>query len=64
MGDEKKESKDEISIMFTDNNEHTNSDEELALHIMHRFNIDRETIKTMPAFDKILKPLFLEDKEK
>lgn len=40
------------------------SDEELALHIMHRFNIDRDTLETMPAFQPHLKPLFSPEKSK
>ena len=64
MGDEETESKEEFSRMFSDNNALLSSDEELALHIMHRFNIDRDTIESMPAFEKPLKPLFWEEKEK
>ena len=40
------------------------SDEELALHIIHRFNICRDTLETMPAFDEHLEPLFFKVKEK
>jgi len=40
------------------------SDEMLALHLMHKFNIDRETIETMPAFEEHFKPLFLQEKDK
>ena len=40
------------------------SDEMLALHLMHKFNIDRDTIETMPAFDEHFKPLFLREKDK
>jgi len=39
-------------------------DEELALHIMHRFNIDRETLETMPAFQEHMQPIFLKKIEK
>jgi len=35
----------------------------LALHIMHRFNIDRDTMETMPAFEEHIKPLFSLEKE-
>jgi hypothetical protein len=39
------------------------TDEMLALHLMHKFNIDRDTIETMPAFEEHLKPLFFQTKE-
>ncbi|MEA3457570.1 MAG: hypothetical protein U9R21_02710 [Candidatus Thermoplasmatota archaeon] len=63
MGDEETESKEEISKMFVGDNELLSSDEELALHIMHRFNIDRDTMESMPAFEKPLKTLW-EEKQK
>ena len=63
MDDELVESKGEISRMFADSKETLSSDEELALNIMHRFNIDRDTMETMPAFEEYLKPLFLGKKE-
>ena len=56
MGDEIVEP-EEVSKMFDDSGGTLSSDEELALHIMHRFNIDRETMETMPAFEEHLKPL-------
>jgi len=58
MGDDKTKTEGETSRMFIDNSKLLSSDEELALHIMHRFNIDRETMETMPAFEEHLKPLF------
>jgi len=64
MEDEKTEPKDELSRMFADDNKLLSSDEELSLHIMHRFNIDRDTMESMPAFDKTLKLLLLEEIEK
>ena len=39
------------------------SDEEIALHCMHRFNIDRDTIEMLPAFDEPLKTIFWPDKK-
>lgn len=60
MGDEETETKEEISKMFVGDNELLSSDEELALHIMHRFNIDRDTMESMPAFEKPLKTLWEE----
>ena len=64
MGDEIVKSKEEISRMFLDEKEAMSSDEQLALHIMHQFNIDRDTMETMPAFEEHLKPLFFQKKEK
>jgi len=63
MGGKKIEKKQEVTKMFTDN-EDFSSDEQLAIHIMHRFNICRDTIETMPAFDEHMKPLFSKEKEK
>jgi hypothetical protein len=56
MGDEIVEP-EEVSKMFDDSRGTLSSDKELALHIMHRFNIDRETMEAMPAFEEHLKPL-------
>ena len=64
MGDEIIESEEETSKMFAGSKETLSSDEELALHIMHRFNIDRDTMETMPAFEEYIKPMFLKEKEK
>jgi len=64
MGDVKTEAKEEISRMFIDNSDLLSSDEDLALHIIHRFNIDRDTIESMPAFDKTLKQMFWNDEKK
>ena len=40
------------------------SDEQLAIDIIHRFNICRDTIETMPAFDEHKKPIFQTKKDK
>ena len=63
MGDEDTEYSEEISKMFNDNKNLKISDEELALHIIHKFNIDRDTIESMPAFEEKIKPLFGIEKE-
>lgn len=55
MSDEIFDSDEEISRMFTDKK---TCDEELALHIFHRFNICRDTLETMPAFEQHIEPLF------
>jgi hypothetical protein len=49
--------------MFSDKKLST-SDDELALHIFHRFNICRDSMESMPAFEEHLKTLFSRDKEK
>jgi len=63
MGDEMVESDEEMSRMFLSKKGVISSDEELALRIMHRFNIDRDTMETMPAFEPHLKPLFSRGKD-
>jgi len=55
---------EEISKMFLDQKNMKMSDEELALHIIQRFNIDRDTIETMPAFEQHIKLLFSQVKDK
>ena len=62
MGAEIFEKKD-ITKMYDDTDE-ISSDEQLALDIIHRFNICRDTIETMPAFDEHTKPIFSHKKEK
>lgn len=58
------ESEENETKMFVGKKGQLTADEELALHIMHRFNIDRETLDSMPAFDQHKKMLFREDIEK
>lgn len=62
MGDEILETK-EVTKMFVDNGCLT-ADEELAVDIMHRFNIDRDTMECMPAFDPHIKPIFSKERQK
>ena len=57
MGKKIVESEEEVSVMFSDQGSVVTSDEQLAIHIMHRFNIDLDTMETMPAFEKHLKPM-------
>ena len=64
MGDELSEPEENVSKMFADKKDTLSSDEELALHIIHRFNICRDTLETMPAFEEHLEPLFSKGKEK
>ena len=58
MGDGPNKSEEEITKMFSNKNNFLNSDEQLAIHIMHKFNIDRDTLESMPAFDEHLIPIF------
>lgn len=63
MVDSEEEYEEEVTRIFLDPRGTTSSDEQLALHIMHRFNIDRDTVETMPAFEEHIKPLFSLAKE-
>ena len=60
----KTEQQDEVSMMFKGQGNVITADEKLAIHIMHRFNIDLDTMETMPAFDEHLKPMLFRQKEK
>ena len=62
MGDKIVESEEEMSRMLPDRKEPMTLDEELAF-FMHRFNLDLETVETMPAFEEHLRPLFPERKK-
>ena len=64
MGDEVFNSKETASKMFADKKENVFTDEELALQIIQRFNICRDTLETMPAFDEHLRTLFYREKQK
>jgi hypothetical protein len=64
MGEEIDNSDENVSRMFCGKKADLSSDEELALHIIHKFNICCDTLETMPAFDEHLKPLFLKTKDK
>ena len=62
MSGEEKDYNDDISKMFFDKKDLLSSDEELALHIIHKFNIDRDTIESMPAFEEKTRALFGKEK--
>jgi len=64
MEDDEKDYNQEITKMFSGKNNYYSPDEKLALHIFHKFNIDRETLESMPAFEENLKSLFGREKEK
>jgi len=55
---------EEFSKMFCGKKGALTSDEELAINIIHRFNICRETLETMPALEEHIEPLFLKTKYK
>ena len=64
MEDELLDSEEDVSMMFAGKKGTLSSDEELALHIIHRFNICGDTLQTMPAFEEHLEPLFFKEKKK
>ena len=63
MGEEILESEENMSKMFAEKGI-LSPDEELALQIIQRFNICRDTLETMPAFEEHLKQLFSKEKDK
>ena len=64
MGDKLTDSEENFSKMFEEKIGKLSPDEELALHIIHKFNICRDTLETMPALEEHLGPLFSKEKEK
>jgi hypothetical protein len=54
---------EEVSCMKLNPNMIISSDEELAL-FMHRFNLDWDTVETMPAFEEHCKNLFRKETDK
>lgn len=61
MEDENLDSKEDVSRMFMDGKELISLDDELAF-FMHRFNLDADSVKTMPAFEEHCKSLFHPEK--
>lgn len=64
MGDELFKPDENVSKMFAGKKGELTVDEKLALHIIHRFNICRDTLETMPALEEHLEPLFSKEKDK
>ncbi len=64
MEDKKLEKKEDVSMMFLEDDIVFENDDELALHIYQRFNICRDTLEDMPAFEKHLNCLFNVKEEK
>lgn len=62
MRDEIEPRKEIFSTMIHDDTSYLISDESIALHVMHRFNIDRDTMESMPALDTPLRSLFWPEK--
>ena len=52
---------EEVSCMTLANKKTITSNEELML-FMHRFNLDWDTVESMPAFEKHCKELFHREK--
>ena len=64
MGDELIDPEEIFSKMFEGKIGKLSPDEQLALHIIHKFNICRDTLETMPAFEEHLGPLFSKENDK
>ena len=64
MGEEIFDSEEEFSKMFSGKKGSLSSDEELAINIMHRFNICRDTMESMPALEEHIEPLLTKAKIK
>jgi hypothetical protein len=62
MRDDRESRKEVFSTMIPDDMSLFASDESIALHVMHRFNIDRDTMESMPAMDHSLRPLLWPEK--
>lgn len=52
------------NMMLPDNIVMLNTDEDIALQVMHRFNIDSETLNCMPAFKEPLQSLLWPEKRR
>lgn len=50
------------SMMFTDDSVSFKTDEDIQLYIMHKFNIDAETLDCMPACKEPLQSLLWPEK--
>lgn len=55
--EEKMIDSEDVSCMFAKGKKTITPDEQLAL-FMHKFNLDRETVEMMPAFEEHCKVLF------
>jgi len=62
MGEDELKINDIEDLVFDDASL-LDSDLDIALHIMHRFNIDMDTVEILPAFDKPLRTFFGSDKK-
>jgi len=62
MGEDSLEFEENFTKMFAGKKQ-VSSDEELAVDIYHRFNISRDTMETMPAFEEHLKTMFCKQKK-
>jgi hypothetical protein len=61
--DEETTDPEDVSCMKVNPNKRITSNEELAL-FMHRFNLDWDTVETMPAFVEHCKQLFRKEVDK
>jgi len=62
MGEDSLEFEENFTKMFA-GKKLISSDEELAIDIFHRFNLHRDTMETMPAFEEHLKTMFCKEKK-
>jgi len=64
MGEELEDFDEEISKMFKNKYSEFTSDEQLALHLIHRYNLKIDTLETMPAFNEYIKSLLPREEQK
>jgi len=64
MGEEQEDFEEVISKMFKEKYGELTSDEQLALHLIHRYNLKRDTLETMPAFNEHIKSLLPKEERK
>jgi len=57
MSEELFNPEDDVSTMCSGKKGKFSSDEELALHIVQRFNICKDTLDTMPSLEEHLGPM-------
>jgi hypothetical protein len=64
MGEEQEDFEEVISKMFKEKYGELTSDEQLALHLIHRYNLKMDTLETMPAFNEHIKSLLPKEEHK
>jgi hypothetical protein len=64
MGEEQEDFEEVFSKMFKEKYGELTSDEQLALHLIHRYNLKMDTLETMPAFNEHIKSLLPKEEHK